>query len=126
MDLPSAVQAAAPFEDIQRLLAADPAAALTVDEDDELPVHCAAGMGRTDAVRALLAAAPATAAATDIRLYTPLHLAAMCGAADTVLLLLEAAPATALAQDVLEGHAPACGGNPRGGASNAGAGGCSA
>ena len=87
-------------------------------------MHCAAGMGRTDAVRALLAAAPATVAATDIRLYTPLHLAAMCGAADTVLLLLEAAPATALAQDVLEGHAPACGGNPRVGASNAGAGGC--
>lgn len=107
-----------PLEDIERLLAANPAAALADEEwSGKLPLHYAAQYGRADVVKVLLAAAPATAAAASTgTLSTPLHLAAREGRAAVVPLLLEAAPATALPQDARDrtrgiGAAAAAAGN---------------
>ena len=105
MALVEAIQQGLPLEDIERVLAADPAAALVADDWGKLPVHQAAEQRRADVVRALLTVAPAAAAVAGSDLWTPLHWAAACGDFEAVCLLLEAAPATALALDV-QGRSP--------------------
>jgi ankyrin repeat protein len=91
-----------PVQAIERLLAADPAAALAPGNGSQLPIHLAAYQGRTDVVRALRASAPATATArcAEDCQWTPLNYAVYRGQIGTTMLLLEAAPATALMQDV--------------------------
>ena len=105
MALMEAVKDGLPLDDIERLLAADPAAALVADGWGKLPLHQAVESRRADVVRVLLAVAPAAAAIADDDLWTPLHWAAACGDFEAVYLLLEVAPATALALDV-QGRPP--------------------
>ena len=96
MDLHSAIRQVLPLKDIERLLAANPAAALVADVHQKLALHLAAEQGRAEVVKALLTAAPATAAATDRDLWTPLHWAAFGGHQDAVSLLLAAEPGAAM------------------------------
>ena len=101
MDLIAAVMQGLPLEDIERLLAANPGAAVAADVYGRVPIHAAARWARTDVVRALLAAAPTTARAAGGRqFWTPLNFAVMWQHTETALVLLQAAPAAALMLDI--------------------------
>ena len=97
---------------VQRLLEANPAAAMEADQNASLPLHWAAYSGHEAAVRLLLQAAPEAAmvatsddAEWDEGDQLPLHCAAESGHDAVVRLLLQAVPEAATAMSSY-GHTP--------------------